>query len=492
VRGTGASRRQIHPLAAAALVIAVTVAITYYAFNEGLPFTHGFRVRAVVAAAQNLRSNSPVRIAGVDVGVVDGVSRGPGHTALVTMDLNNDGLPLHTDATLRVRPRLFLEGSSYVDLNPGSPSAPILAAGATIPRSQTRVAVQTYQVLSIFDQPTRTGLKAILHSLAEALAGGGATGLRQTDPQLEPALSDVALVAQAARGTAPDDLGSFVRTASLVTGTLARNRGRLADSITRLNTVATALASTGDSLGASIAGVDATLRQAPGDLAAIDRALPPLSALAGSLYPVLRVAPPLIGRVDTSVKELGALVSPAERTRLLAALRGVFVALPSLVQRLGGVFPVVKPVADCISTHLAPILLSTVPDGSLSSGQPVWQEFAHALVGLAGASQNFDANGYTLRILVGAGIETITAFLPGLGKVVGTLPGGSAILGARPQWVGDLTADVYHPEAQCTAQPLPRLASPTAAPDFTVTAPVQRPVLTRHTLDRLLAQLRRR
>ena len=80
-------KRGLHPLIAALLVILATVAITYYAFNEGLPFVHGFRLHAVVQAAQSLRSNSPVRIAGVDVGLVDGVVRGPDHTALVTMDL---------------------------------------------------------------------------------------------------------------------------------------------------------------------------------------------------------------------------------------------------------------------------------------------------------------------------------------------------------------------------------------------------------------------
>ncbi|HWE32627.1 MAG TPA: MlaD family protein [Solirubrobacteraceae bacterium] len=492
MKRTRANRRQIHPLVAAALVIAATAALTFYAFNGGLPFVHGFRVHAIVSAAESLRGNSPVRIAGVNVGTVDGVSRGPGDTADVTLELSNGALPLHTDATVQVRPRLFLEGSSYVDLSPGSPSAPILKQGGTIPLSQTRVAVQTYQALSIFDLPIRTAFKAVLRSLSQALTRGGAGSLRDTDAQLAPGLRDVSWIAQAARGTEPHDLAGFVHSASLLTTALARHRSQLADSITRLNTVATALASTGSALGGTIAGIDATLREAPPALASIDRALPPLTALSKTLDPALRVAPPLITRVDTAVGQLGALVAPAERTKLLAALRGVFVALPSLVQRLGGLFPVLKPVTDCVRTHIAPILLAKVPDGSLSTGQPVWQEFAHALVGLSGATQNFDANGYTLRILIGVGAETITAVLPGLGKVIGTLPGAGAILGARPQWVGDLTANVFHPEAPCASQPLPNLGSATAAPDFVATAPVTRPTLTQRAFDRLLSELRRR
>jgi hypothetical protein len=121
----------------------------------------------------------------------------------------------------------------------------------------------------------------------------------------------------------------------------------------------------------------------------------------------------------------------------------------------------------------------------------VWQEFAHALVGLSGASQNFDANGYALRILVGAGAETVTAVLPGLGKVVGTLPGGTTILGARPQWIGDLTASDFQPGAPCAAQPLPNLASSTAPPDFSVDGQAAAPTLSRQALDQLLGKLRR-
>lgn len=489
---TRANRRQFHPLVVAALTIATASAITFYAFNRGLPFVHGFRVHAIVSAAESLRGNSPVRIAGVEVGVVDGVSRGPGATADVTLDLSQSALPLHSDATVEVRPRLFLEGSSYVDLSPGSPSAPMLKDDGTIPLSHTRVAVQTYQLLSIFNLPTRTAFKAVVQSLSRALAHGGAGGLRATDAQLAPGLRDVAWISQAARGAEPNDLAGLVRTASQVTAALARHRSQLADSVSRLNTVATALASTGSALGATVTEIDATLRQAPPDLASIDRALPPLTALSRAVYPTLRVAPPLIARVNAAVGQLGALVAPSERRKLLAALRGVFVALPSLVQRLGGLFPVLKPVTDCVRTHIAPILLAKVPDGSLSTGQPVWQEFAHALVGLSGATQNFDANGHTLRILLGVGAETITAVLPGLGKVIGTLPGGGAILGARPQWVGDLTANVFHPEAPCASQPLANLGSATAAPDFVATARATRPTLTRAALDRLLTELTHR
>ncbi len=54
-----------------------------------------------------------------------------------------------------------------------------------------------------------------------------------------------------------------------------------------------------------------------------------------------------------------------------------------------------------------PLFNAKVPDGALSSGRPVWQDFAHALVGLSSASQNFDGNGHALRYQFGLGAQTL-------------------------------------------------------------------------------------
>ena len=71
-----------------------------------------------------------MRIAGVDVGKVTEVehlvdANGKGQkAAVVTMELNDDALPIRQDATMQLRPRLFLEGNLFVDLHPGSPTRP--------------------------------------------------------------------------------------------------------------------------------------------------------------------------------------------------------------------------------------------------------------------------------------------------------------------------------------------------------------------------------
>lgn len=60
----------------------------------------------------NVRQDSPVRIAGIDVGVVSGVSPA-GNASRISFTVDDNGLPLHSDATVRIRTRLFLEGGYY-------------------------------------------------------------------------------------------------------------------------------------------------------------------------------------------------------------------------------------------------------------------------------------------------------------------------------------------------------------------------------------------
>ena len=59
------------------------------------------------------------------------------NAAVVTMEIDDKGLPIHKDATMKIRPRIFLEGNFFVDLPPGTPSAPTIDDGDTLPITQT-------------------------------------------------------------------------------------------------------------------------------------------------------------------------------------------------------------------------------------------------------------------------------------------------------------------------------------------------------------------
>jgi virulence factor Mce-like protein len=472
-------RRHLHPLVITALMLLALFAVTYYAFNQGLPFVHKFTVNAVVQNSVNVRSGDPVRIAGIDVGEVSGVAP-DGDASKITFTLNSNGLPLHRNATVRIRDRLFLEGSYYLELDPGTPSAPTLHDGGMIPESQTTSPVQFFQVLSTFDIAARANLKSLVGALARGfgspgarpLSSSGAGGLRSTAPQLRPALTDVSQVSQALRGTRPNDLARLLTSAAAVTGTLGGSSAQLARLVSGLDVSSQALVASDGALAQSVSGLDETLRSAPAALTAIDHVLPPVRRLAVALDPSLKLAPPLISSLSNTVSQLASVLGPMERGHLLLSLKATFEQFPAVLSDLAQAFPVTKQVSDCLRTHVTPVLKETVPDGSLSSGRPVWQDFVHFLPGVGGASASFDANGPYTRVLAAAGNNTIS--IPGagtgglLGGLLGTLvgtgpPGGGSLLGARPEWVGTLTSSDFRPDVPCSTQALPSLASQTAS-----------------------------
>ena len=220
----------MHPLLIALLAVFATVFVTYYAFNQGLPFVHRYTLYAIVNNSVNVRADSPVRIAGIDVGAVQGVTP-DGNYSRIAFTLDGNGQPVHRDATIRIRDRLFLEGGYYLELDPGSPGAPLLHDGDVIAPSQTSTPVQFYKVLSTFDSSARESLKGLLNTLNQGfsaapgspLSQSGAGGLKEAIPQLTPVLKDVAWVSQALHGTSPGDIETLLSSASDVTTTLAGN-----------------------------------------------------------------------------------------------------------------------------------------------------------------------------------------------------------------------------------------------------------------------------
>jgi hypothetical protein len=78
---------------------------------------------------------------------------------------------------------------------------------------------------------------------------------------------------------------------------------------------------------------------------------------------------------------------------------------------------------------------------------------------------------------------------------VGTSPPGdnsaNPVQGARPQWVGALKASDYRPDVPCASQPLPSLASPTAASDLHSVRSAQSPSPTDTSLRTLISRVDR-
>ena len=149
------------------LAILLVIFGFYLAFTKRLPFTsQGYQVKGVFRDAQNVAENSPVRIAGVNVGAVTKVEPlAKSNAAVVTMTIQDAGRPIHEDARLQLRPRLFLEGNLFVDVHPGSPSSPELDSGEEIPIQQTSNSVQLDQILTTLQANVRGNLQLALKAV---------------------------------------------------------------------------------------------------------------------------------------------------------------------------------------------------------------------------------------------------------------------------------------------------------------------------------------
>src|SRR4051794_14678744 len=163
-------RKGMTPFAAGALVIAIVAVVTFLVFGNDIPFTRPFQVKVVLANAQGIRTRSPVRIAGVTVGEVQKVQNvGDATTTVLTVNVSDRGLPLYKDAEVKVRPRIFLEGNFFLDVQPGTPGAGKIADGGTIPVSQTTAPVQLDQVLTSLQHNTRRDLQKLVQGYGDAL-----------------------------------------------------------------------------------------------------------------------------------------------------------------------------------------------------------------------------------------------------------------------------------------------------------------------------------
>ena len=438
-------------------LILTAAVIAYLAFAQGLPFSSGYRVEAVFKSSSGLRQGSPVRVAGKDVGKVVEVRRGPGDTAVVVMRIEEPGRPVHTDATARIRPRVFLEGGYMIELSPGSPSAPELDDDGTLPLAQTITPVQFTDLLSVFDRPSRESMESTLDTFSQALEKGGAKGLRALAPELRPLLRDTAWIADAATGRRGGDLARTVAATNRIAGALAADPTRLGAAVDHLATFAETLRSRDSQLTATVSELRSLMRSAPGALATLDGALPVVERAAGVVTPALGDAPASLREWSEVLRELGGLAAPERRPQTLRALSAAFVDLPDMVGSLAAVFPTARPLSDCLSSHVVPTFESVVPDGELSSGRPVWQDFAHALVGLASASQNFDGNGHSLRYQFATGDSSLsTAAIPGAGPLLANAP---STLQSRPLPRADRKPPPYNDNASCAAQPPVDLAA---------------------------------
>jgi phospholipid/cholesterol/gamma-HCH transport system substrate-binding protein len=387
----------VPPVKAGVLALVVIGLLAYFGFTKANPFADPYELKAVVDNARNLQPRSTVRIAGVDVGKVTKVEpiTESEPATRVTMELREDALPLHQDAELKVRPRIFLEGNYFVELHPGSPSAGELDDGDTLPRSQTSASVSTSEVLAVFQSDVRTDLRSLLFEYGtRGLEGGGAAGFNRAVPYFEPAYRRSALANDALLGERPNrDQRRVLRGQQRTLEALASDTGALRELVTDLNVTAAALAREDLALEQSVPALRDTLRTGLPALASLNAALPSLRAFAREAVPGVRSSTPTLDVAIPWIRQQRALMSEAELKGVARALRGSIPSLVRLNRSQLDLLGQARALASCTNTVLTPFSRSPIPSAEPgNSGQEVRRQVMRGLVGLAGESRNHDAN----------------------------------------------------------------------------------------------------
>ncbi|HTE59024.1 MAG TPA: MlaD family protein [Solirubrobacteraceae bacterium] len=472
-------RQPRSPFAVGLIALLVIGILVFLGFTKDIPFTRGYEVTAVFNSANGLRPDSPVRIAGVDVGKVKRVEGQQGtDNAVVTMAIDDSGLPLHEDATLKIRPRIFLEGNFFVDMSPGSPGAPELDDGGTIAVTQTSTPVQLDQVLTALQSDTRQDLRDVLEGLGTALSSKPtAADNRDADPAARgetaakswndaytdagPAARSQAQVNEAFLGTEPEqDLGRLIEGTGKTAAGLVRNESELKALVTNFNVTMGALASENANLSASIRELAPTLENANAAFASLNAAFPATRAFAREILPGVRETAATIDASFPWVEQMRGLVSNAELQGLARDLSPATRDLARLTDQAIELLPQTDLVSKCARDVLLPTGDVVIRD-EFQTGRENYKDFFYAMAGLAGEGQNFDGNGMYVRFQTGGGSQQVSL---GPGNA-GTPPqfGGlpTPPLGNRPAYPGKLPP--YVNDQPCYRQTPPDLNGPAAA-----------------------------
>jgi ABC-type transporter Mla subunit MlaD len=446
----------------------------YLAFTGHVPFTsYGYELKATFGNGANISTNSPVRIAGVDVGRVIATER-DGDATTVTFTVEGKGRPIHEDAFAAIRPRIFLEGNFFIDLSPGSPSAAELDSDATIPVSRTSTWVQIDEVLTALQAPVRADLSHLLESYGTALthkptaaedAGqlpevhgkSGAEGLNGGFRYGGDAGRYSAQVTNALLGTQPHDLSRLIAGTGRTFAALAQNEEDLKGLIVNFDVFTGALASQSANLSTTIHRLAPTLKEFHGSLVSLNQALPPLRAWAIELNPAVAELPDLISAGRPWIKQARPLLSGKEAGGTAKLLREATPGLAGAAQAGKAIaLPQLNRISLCTTKVIVPTGNQTIED-QFSTGGPNYREFLYALTDFAGWGQNFDGNGPFVRVQPGGGDQLVElknpegnlttdqrTFAHTIAPPIGTQPR----LGGRPP---------KKPDVRCDSNPVPNV-----------------------------------
>jgi virulence factor Mce-like protein len=399
------------PVRTGLVALGIAAVVLYCGFTVSIPFVPkgAAVVRAEFERAASVRPGTPVRVHGVNVGEVEKVAQGPGgRGAVLTLRVKHGmGVDVHADARAAIWWRTLLARNMYVELDPGSASAPALG-GATIPRSRTTTQTELDEVLSVLDPTGRKAVQTTLREFDRGLGEPAAVG--GTVDALEPAMREVSPAMRALRGTRTGDLNRLVVGTSRAMGALASHENALGGLIDSGAVSLGVTAAQRAQLGTAIAAAPASLRQTRATMRRLRTTLDVLDPLAAQLRPGARRLAPATGAARPALTALDRLLARAEPT--LVRLRPTLESLADLAPDARRMVQDAKAPVDRTHDEIIPFLNQRDPSIKLRN----FEAIGPTLSVVDSATSQFDRYGHIIRFQAGVseqalGTSPCTTFL---------------------------------------------------------------------------------
>lgn len=369
-----------------------------------------------------------VRVAGVNVGTIGDVER-EGDNAVVEIELTED-IPLHVDARADMRPHTLFEGSSFIDLSPGSPSAPPLEPGERIPIEQTSNYVTLDEALRVLRPEIRDSLRDLAEVGANTLRGKAITGIQKSLGNAPELMRDLRGPVRALQGKDREELAGAIAGMSRTVDAVAEREDDLIPLAQRVNHTATALTVDGGApLDATIAALPATLRElrdgAPeltGLVDRLDRFSVPVGAALPDFTEAVHEATPLLEKSIPVLEDV---------TPVIADLRKISDRLGESSPTLAELMKVLDPVTQTFGDSVLPVLLQ-----DSRRGPPTYEQL---LATFSAADAVFRPYQTAAQNPLGAGhVWNIGTYIDFTGPFAGAFGGGTTMDASACETLGGI------------------------------------------------------
>jgi phospholipid/cholesterol/gamma-HCH transport system substrate-binding protein len=439
-------------LLGAVLLVLVLVALfsVYQKEKIGTWLASGSEVKADFARSYRLVPNkSDVKMAGVVVGTVTDVQKGPNGTSEVSMKVDDDAAQkLGSAPSATIRPTTLLGGRYYLEVQQGG--SPQHYDGDTIPVSRTHIPVELDQILAAIPTNARDSIQKTTKLTDEALSNGAGKSLGDVLDHSPDTLRPAGTVLKSAQGSRPDhDLWQLVPNLNTAAVALTEQRGQLGHVLDALRKTSGALSNSRTALTSTIGDLPDTLTQTNTGLRALGGSLDRLNATAVAARPAVQQLDPVLAKAEPVLSEARPLVGEL-RPVLREARPMVDELVPTAKDASTTLAEVKGPVMNRISGPVTKMVMSPwkgagAYEGDGGNGHLFYQEVGYLAAHTANLSQYHNKNGAMLGLGLGAGVSSAGGNDPGTAKFLqslGLLPGG----GVRVLPPPDGSHDTYTPE----------------------------------------------